>query len=97
MVSNGLDFGLNPQTAVNVAPLRADQGRYLAVETRFSAATFHELGARGHECHSVGDWMWSPQDGRSDVGRGSMVIRGPGSGNAPPGPTQGATALLSAR
>lgn len=74
MISNTIDFGLNPQAAVEAARVRADEGRYLAVESRIPTAVTDELSARGHECHFVGDWMYSPQDGRSDIGRGSMAI-----------------------
>lgn len=80
IVSNTLDFGHNPQTAVEAPRVRADEGHYLAVETRIPGAVIDRLTALGHECHAVGDWMYAPQDGRSDIGRGSMAVRDARSG-----------------
>jgi gamma-glutamyltranspeptidase/glutathione hydrolase len=79
MLSNAIDLGLNPQAAVESARVRVDEGHYVAFESRIPPAVTDELAARGHECHSVGDWMYAPQEGRTDIGRGSMAVRDPDS------------------
>src|SRR5581483_377368 len=82
MLSNVIDFGCNPQTAIEAPRVRADEGFYVAVESRLPSESIDDLSARGHDCHDVGNWMYEsdPEFGRSDIGRGSMVVRDPATG-----------------
>jgi gamma-glutamyltranspeptidase/glutathione hydrolase len=74
MVSNVLDFDMNPQSAVEAPRIRVDEGQYVAVEGRVPASVIEELRARGHRCDVVGDWIYESSDGRADIGRASLVI-----------------------
>lgn len=75
MLSNMVDFGMNPQTALESPRIRVDEGRYVAVESRIADEALAGLAERGHECDLVGPWMSESVSGRADIGRGSIVVR----------------------
>jgi gamma-glutamyltranspeptidase/glutathione hydrolase len=70
MISNVVDFGLNPQAALEAARIRVLDGLRVMMESRVSAETRSELAARGHICEVVGEWGY----GEGQVGRGQMII-----------------------
>ena len=74
ILSNVLDFGMNPQAAVEAPRIRVDEGVYVAVESRVQDGVRLELGRLGHECDDVGDWLVEPKGGRTDIGRGAVVL-----------------------
>jgi gamma-glutamyltranspeptidase/glutathione hydrolase len=65
VISHVIDFGLNPQQAVeaprwqhgpSVAAPGAGQASLLQIEERFPPATFEGLAARGHRTAAIGPW-----------------------------------------
>ena len=74
ILSNMLDFGMNPQAAVEAPRIRVDEGVYVAVESRIQDAVRLELGRLGHSCDDVGDWLVEPESGRTDIGRGAVAL-----------------------
>ncbi|NEG89504.1 gamma-glutamyltransferase family protein [Bifidobacterium aerophilum] len=64
---NAIDFGMDPQQALDAPRWRWDRGNAMRVETRFDASTARELARRGHEV-TVGLET-------ADFGRGQMIMR----------------------
>ncbi|MBT1161915.1 gamma-glutamyltransferase family protein [Bifidobacterium sp. SO1] len=69
---NAIDFGMDPQQALDAPRWRWDHGNAMRVETRFDAAVARELARRGHEV-TVGLET-------ADFGRGQMIMRLDGCG-----------------
>ncbi len=66
-IVNMLQFGFNPQSAIEAPRFRSLPANVLAVETRIPVAVRQELARRGHIIQEVGDW-W-PETG------GAQIIR----------------------
>ncbi|MBW3093494.1 gamma-glutamyltransferase family protein [Bifidobacterium sp. 82T10] len=64
---NAIDFGMDPQQALDAPRWRWDRGNATRVETRFDAAIARELARRGHEM--------SMSLETADFGRGQMIMR----------------------
>jgi gamma-glutamyltranspeptidase/glutathione hydrolase len=73
LISNLVDFGLNPQAAIEAPRIRVFRDRELMVEGRIGAGAIEELRRRGHECNVVGEWAY----GENQLGRGHMIVREP--------------------
>jgi gamma-glutamyltranspeptidase/glutathione hydrolase len=71
LISNLVDFRLNPQAAIEAPRIRVFRDRELMLESRISPGAIDELRRRGHECNVVGDWAY----GENQLGRGHMVVR----------------------
>jgi gamma-glutamyltranspeptidase/glutathione hydrolase len=67
VVTNLVDFDLNPQQALDAPRWQWKQGKSVIVESRFSAEIAHTLAARGHE---VSVSLETPA-----FGRGQIILR----------------------
>lgn len=83
---NAIDFGMDPQQALDAPRWRWDHGNAMRVETRFDDAIARELVRRGHEV-TVGLEM-------ADFGRGQMIMRADGDGWMPDGGESGGVSLV---
>jgi gamma-glutamyltranspeptidase/glutathione hydrolase len=68
-VMNLVDFGLNPQQALDAPRWQWTKGMHFLVESAFSRPVAHQLSARGHEVERVSD--------HTTFGRGQMILRLP--------------------
>lgn len=56
VLSRVIDFGLNPQDAIEAPRAFWPSGADLMIESRFGEATFDELRRRGHRIADIGPW-----------------------------------------
>jgi gamma-glutamyltranspeptidase/glutathione hydrolase len=71
MISNVIDFHLNPQAALEAPRFRAFKGFRVMMEARIPQSVRAELASRGHQCDVVGEWAF----GEGQLSRGQMIIR----------------------
>lgn len=71
-IMNLLDFGLNPQAALDAPRWRWMGGRRIRVEYGYPAHMVREMSARGHEMEIILD--------SASFGRGQIILRNPDSG-----------------
>lgn len=70
MIMNIVDFGADPQAAIEAPRFRLLEGTRLQIETRVPAAVRDELAARGHTIEPLGDYS-------ANVGGGQCVMIDP--------------------
>jgi gamma-glutamyltranspeptidase / glutathione hydrolase len=71
LISNLVDFELNPQAAVEAPRIRVFRDRELMIEGRIANGVIEDLRGRGHECDVVGEWAYE----ENQLGRGHMIVR----------------------
>ena len=72
VVMNMVDFGLNPQAALDAPRWQRMGGRKIAIESGYSAHLVKAMARRGHEM----DWAYDT----TSFGRGQIILRDPASG-----------------
>ena len=72
VMMNTIDFGMNPQAALDAPRWQWVGGKNIEVEAEFPAEIVEELRARGHEVRVVDDSI--------DFGRGEIIWRNPETG-----------------
>ncbi|MFH1571367.1 MAG: gamma-glutamyltransferase family protein, partial [Gemmatimonadota bacterium] len=74
MIMNVIDHDLCIQAAIEAARVKAGRGFRVDAESRIAPEVFAELGRRGHQLHSLGDWSYS-------VGGGQGIMVDPETGS----------------
>jgi gamma-glutamyltranspeptidase/glutathione hydrolase len=72
VISNVIDFRLNPQAAVEAPRVRVFSDYRVMIEARIAEDVRASLLARGHELDVVGEWAF----GEGQLGRVQLVVRG---------------------
>jgi gamma-glutamyltranspeptidase/glutathione hydrolase len=73
MLLNVLEFGMNPQEAIEAPRVRVYRDRLVDAETRIAPDVRDGLARRGHDVNDIGEWSWI-------VGGGQGIMRDPDSG-----------------
>ena len=73
MILNIVEFGANPQLAIEAPRIRLQEGTRVLMEDRIDEGVRRELTSRGHNLELIGDFSWI-------VGGGQSVMIDPDSG-----------------
>ncbi len=73
MILNIVEFGANPQLAIEAPRIRLQEGTRVLIEDRVDEQVREELTSRGHDLELIGDFSWL-------VGGGQSVMVDPDSG-----------------
>ena len=71
MISHVVDFGLNPQAALEAPRVGVFEDYRVMLEGHVSETARRGLASRGHVCEVVGEWAF----GEGEVSRGQMIVR----------------------
>jgi gamma-glutamyltranspeptidase/glutathione hydrolase len=71
ILAHVIDFGLDPQTALEAPRLRVFKDYRVMIESRISKSARAQLERRGHKLDVVGEWAF----GEGQLGRGQMITR----------------------
>ena len=65
MILNIVEFGANPQLAIEAPRIRLQEGTRVLIETRIDQRVREELASKGHDLELIGDFSWIVGGGQS--------------------------------